>query len=133
MKIKNKIPKIITGRRKTSVARISLKPGKGKFLINGLNHQNYFKRRVVAANATMPLTVVDKLNHYDIFVNVKGGGLSGQAGAVRYALSRAIKEYHPEDKTTLRKYGFLTRDARKVERKLYGHKKARKSFQFSKR
>ena len=125
--------KIITGRRKTSVARIIVKTGSGRLCVNGLDYKDYFKRKAVAADVVKPLEVTASLNKFDISVNVRGGGLSGQAGAVRWAIAKAIREENPKVKTLLRKNGYLTRDDRKVERKMYGHKKSRKSFQFSKR
>lgn len=123
-------PKIITGRRKTSVARLILKPGTGNINVNGLEYKKYFKRRSVAADVVKPLEITGSLTAFDISVNVRGGGLSGQAGSVRWAIAKAIRN---KGKTILRKNGYLTRDDRKVERKRYGRKKARKSFQFSKR
>ena len=122
--------KIITGRRKTSVARLILKPGTGNIKVNGLEYKEYFKRKSVAADVVKPLEVTNSITAFDISVNVKGGGLSGQAGAVRWAIAQAIRN---KGKAILRKNGYLTRDDRKVERKMYGHKKSRKSFQFSKR
>ncbi len=122
--------KIIVGRRKTSVARIIVKPGAGNITVNGLAYKDYFKRKAVAADVVKPLEVTNSLTTFDIFVNVRGGGLSGQAGAVRWAIARSIRE---KNKSILRRNGYLTRDDREVERKKYGRKKARKSFQFSKR
>ena len=122
--------KIIVGRRKTSVARIIVKPGSGNIKVNGLDYRDYFKRKSVVADVIKPLEVTDSLTAFDITVNVKGGGLSGQAGAVRWAIARSIRD---KNRSILRKNGYLTRDDREVERKIYGRKKARKSFQFSKR
>lgn len=121
------------GRRKTSVARIYMQPGKGKISINNKDMQVYFPVEIMQIIVKQPLTVVDVDGKYDIKVNVGGGGVKGQAEAVRLAIARALCEIDKEFRPPLKKEGFLTRDARMVERKKYGRKKARKKFQFSKR
>lgn len=121
------------GRRKTSVARIYMQPGKGKISINNKDMQVYFPVEIMQIIVKQPLTVVDVDGKYDIKVNVGGGGVKGQAEAVRLAIARALCEIDEEFRPPLKKEGFLTRDARMVERKKYGRKKARKKFQFSKR
>ena len=125
--------KIITGKRKTAVARAIVKPGKGVLLVNGKDPQAYFKRPLVAAAIMKPFVVTDTVGKFDILVNVRGGGLTGQAGAVRHAIARAMNDLQPELRPALKRHGLLTRDSRKGDRKKYGHKKARRSFQFSKR
>ena len=123
-----------TGKRKSSVARVSLfSPGKGKIEINGIDVDNYIQRESLATIIKQPLNILDKINEYDISVNVKGGGLSGQAGAIRLGISRALILVNPENRPALKSNGLLTRDARKVERKKPGQPGARKKFQFSKR
>lgn len=122
-----------TGRRKTAVARVRIKEGTGKFLVNHLDVDAYFVLEVQQADVRAPLTVTEMSDRVDVWVNVKGSGKHSQAGAVLLGLSRALMEFRPDQEAALRERGFLTRDARKVERKKYGHKKARKSFQFSKR
>ncbi len=123
-----------TGKRKTSVARVSLySPGKGKIKINGIDIDNYVPRESLATIIKQPLNILDKINEYDILVNVKGGGLSGQAGAIRLGISRALILVDPENRPYLKSNGLLTRDSRKVERKKPGQPGARKKFQFSKR
>lgn len=121
------------GRRKTSVARIYMQPGKGKISINNKDMQDYFPVEIMQIIVKQPLTVVDVDGKYDIKVNVGGGGVKGQAEAVRLAIARALCEIDEEFRPPLKKEGLLTRDARMVERKKYGRKKARKKFQFSKR
>lgn len=121
------------GRRKTSVARVKITKGKGSLKINKQDLNQYFVRPSHQILVRKPLELTDTMNNYDILVNVKGGGLSGQAGAVRHAISRALCLVDATNRGTLKKNGFLTRDPRMVERKKYGHKGARKSFQFSKR
>ncbi|GMT49230.1 MAG: 30S ribosomal protein S9 [bacterium] len=121
------------GRRKTSIARVRITRGKGNILINKRELSDYFKRPVHQIMVKTPLNVTDSLMDFDIFVNVKGGGHSGQAGAVRHGLARALIIADPANRSSLKKNGFLTRDSRMVERKKYGHKGARKRFQFSKR
>lgn len=122
-----------TGRRKTSVARVRLVPGTGQFIINKRPIDEYFNFDTLRVIAKEPLTLTENLGSYDVFVNVKGGGYTGQAGAVRHGVARALLEVDSELRPTLKRAGFLTRDPRKVERKKYGQKKARKSPQFSKR
>ena len=122
-----------TGRRKGAVARVWMKRGKGVVTINGKSLMDYFARPVLQMMLMQPFAIADRLNQYDIIATVKGGGLSGQAGAVRHGLSRAMIAYEPDLRGILKKNGFLTRDARVVERKKYGRRKARRSFQFSKR
>ena len=123
----------VNGKRKTSVARVRLSAGEGVITVNGKDYKEYFKRKAVAANVVKPLEVTETLGKYNIIVNVNGGGLSGQAGAVRFAIARALRAEDERFRLPLRRAGYLTRDARIVERKMYGHKKARRSFQFSKR
>ncbi|MGO8801213.1 MAG: 30S ribosomal protein S9 [Roseiarcus sp.] len=122
-----------TGKRKNAVARVWIKPGKGSVTVNGRPLDVYFARPVLRMILNQPLVVANRLAQYDLMITVAGGGLSGQAGAVRHGLSKALTNYEPELRPTLKKEGFLTRDSRVVERKKYGHKKARASFQFSKR
>ena len=122
-----------TGKRKTSIARVWVKPGNGKFLVNGREGNAYFARPVLQMVLNQPFDVTNRKNQYDIWCTVKGGGLSGQAGAVRHGISKALVAYEPDLHTVLKKGGFLTRDAREVERKKYGQPKARRRFQFSKR
>ena len=122
-----------TGRRKDAVARVWIKPGKGEIMINGKRVGQYFARPVLRMLITQPFLVSDRYNTFDVFCTVKGGGLSGQAGAVRHGISRALTYYEPELRGILKVAGFLTRDSRTVERKKYGRAKARRSFQFSKR
>lgn len=122
-----------TGKRKDAVARVWLKPGSGKFTINGRNEGNYFARASLRMVINQPFAAVDRMEQFDVWCTVKGGGLSGQAGAVRHGISKALALYEPTLRMVLRAGGFLTRDARTVERKKYGRRKARRSFQFSKR
>jgi small subunit ribosomal protein S9 len=122
-----------TGKRKNAVARVWIKPGKGAVTVNGRPLDVYFARPVLRMILNQPLVVANRLAQYDLMITVAGGGLSGQAGAVRHGLSKALTHYEPELRGALKKEGFLTRDSRVVERKKYGHKKARASFQFSKR
>jgi len=122
------------GKRKRSVARVSLfSPGKGNIEINGINVDKYVPRESLATIIKQPLNILDKIKDYDISVNVKGGGLSGQAGAIRLGISRALILVDPENRSSLKSNGLLTRDSRKVERKKPGQPGARKKFQFSKR
>ena len=122
------------GKRKSSVARVSLlSPGKGKIEVNGVDVDNYVPRESLATIIKQPLNVLGKIKEYDISVNVKGGGLSGQAGAIRLGISRALILIDPENRPALKSNGLLTRDSRKVERKKPGQPGARKKFQFSKR
>jgi small subunit ribosomal protein S9 len=122
-----------TGKRKDAVARVWIKPGSGTITVNSRPVDVYFARPVLRMILRQPLQVVDRNDQYDIVVTVAGGGLSGQAGAVRHGLSKALTYFEPELRGPLKKEGFLTRDPRVVERKKYGRKKARRSFQFSKR
>ncbi len=121
------------GRRKRSIARVYLKPGKGEYSINGRSLMGYFKRPILKLIIEEPFVQTETLKKFDIKANIVGGGLSGQAGALRLGISRALLEYNDELRPVLKKNGFLTRDQREVERKKYGKPKARKSFQFSKR
>ena len=122
-----------TGKRKDAVARVWIKPGGGRIVINEKPVEQYFARPVLRMVLAQPLHVANRVDQYDIVVTVAGGGLSGQAGAVRHGISRALTNYEPELRSILKKAGFLTRDPRVVERKKYGKAKARRSFQFSKR
>ena len=122
-----------TGKRKNAVARVWIKPGAGKISINGRDVENYFARPVLRIILQQPLAIAKRVGQYDLIVTVAGGGLSGQAGAVRHGLAKALTHYEPELRSPLKKEGFLTRDSRVVERKKYGKRKARRSFQFSKR
>ncbi len=122
-----------TGKRKDAVARVWIKPGSGTITVNNRPVETYFARPVLRMILQQPLHVANRNGQYDIVVTVAGGGLSGQAGAVRHGLSKALTYYEPELRGPLKKEGFLTRDPRVVERKKYGRKKARRSFQFSKR
>ncbi|WP_424812166.1 30S ribosomal protein S9 [Roseococcus sp. YIM B11640] len=122
-----------TGGRKESVARVWVKPGKGVFTINDQPASKYFARPVLRMLIAQPFLVADRYQAFDVVATVTGGGLSGQAGAVRHGISRALVNYEPELRSILKKAGFLTRDPRAVERKKYGKMKARRSFQFSKR
>jgi len=124
---------VAVGRRKTSVARVRIKKGKGNITINKKTLAEYFKRATYQIIVKQPLEATESGESFDITVNVKGGGLTGQAGAVRHGLSRALLLADEKNRSSLKKNGFLTRDSRMVERKKYGHKGARKSFQFSKR
>ncbi len=123
-----------TGKRKSSVARVSLfTPGKGIIEVNGIDVDKYVPRESLATIIKQPLNILEKIKDYDIFVNVNGGGLSGQAGAIRLGISRALVLVDPENRKALKSNGLLTRDSRKVERKKPGQPGARKKFQFSKR
>lgn len=123
-----------TGRRKNAVARVWIKPGKGQVIVNGKDWTEYFSRPVLRMIINQPFNAVNRDKSFDVYCTVKGGGLSGQAGAVRHGISRALDCYDPASfHVTLRREGFLTRDSRVVERKKYGRRKARRSFQFSKR
>jgi small subunit ribosomal protein S9 len=122
-----------TGRRKTAVARVRIREGTGIFQINGRDADAYFPEEVQRHMIRAPLNATEMGGRIDVFVNVQGSGKSSQAGAVALGVARALKAYRPDLEATLRAGEFLTRDARMVERKKYGHKKARKSFQFSKR
>ncbi len=122
-----------TGRRKTSVARVRLVPGNGKVVVNKKNIDDYFNYETLRVLAKEPLLITDTNEKYDVLVNVEGGGFTGQAGAIRHGIARALIESDGELRPILKKAGFLTRDSRMTERKKYGLKKARKSPQFSKR
>jgi len=122
-----------TGRRKEAVARVEIKPGAGKYHINGHYLNEYLTRETLINHALRPLEATETMGKMDLSCSVNGGGLSGQAGAIRLGLARALVKMNPELHHTLRKGGFLTRDAREVERKKYGRPKARKRFQYSKR
>jgi len=122
-----------TGKRKDAVARVWIKPGSGKVTINKRDIEVYFARPVLRMVLNQPIEAAGRKDQYDIMATVSGGGLSGQAGAVRHGISKALVNFEPELRPVLKKGGFLTRDARVVERKKYGRAKARKSFQFSKR
>ncbi|HWB46246.1 MAG TPA: 30S ribosomal protein S9 [Hyphomicrobiaceae bacterium] len=122
-----------TGKRKNAVARVWIKPGAGKIEVNAKDYEQYFARPVLQMLLRQPLQAADRLTQFDVMATVSGGGLSGQAGAVRHGISKALTYYEPELRPVLKKGGFLTRDSRVVERKKYGKMKARRSFQFSKR
>ncbi len=122
-----------TGKRKDAIARVWIKPGTGKVIVNGRESTIYFARPVLRMLLNQPFAVANRQDQYDVTCTVAGGGLSGQAGAVRHGISKALTYYEPALRPVLKKEGFMTRDARVVERKKYGHKKARRSFQFSKR
>jgi len=122
-----------TGRRKDAVARVWIKPGNGKMTVNGREFENYFARPALRMVIAQPTEAAERKDQYDVVCTVSGGGLSGQAGAVRHGISRALINFEPALRPVLKKGGFLTRDAREVERKKYGRAKARRSFQFSKR
>jgi small subunit ribosomal protein S9 len=127
------VDKIYVGRRKTSVARVILRAGNGKFTINEREFNIAFPSQTHRDDITSPLKLTDNLGKYDILVNVRGGGLTGQSQAIRLGISRALEVINPELRPALKAEGFLTRDPRMVERKKYGQPKARKRFQFSKR
>jgi small subunit ribosomal protein S9 len=122
-----------TGKRKNAIARVWIKPGKGSITINGRDQTIYFARPVLRMMISQPLEVTDRVGQFDVVVTVEGSGLSGQAGAIRHGLSKALTYYEPGLRPVLKPHGFLTRDSRVVERKKYGKAKARRSFQFSKR
>jgi small subunit ribosomal protein S9 len=122
-----------TGRRKDATSRVWIKRGKGKITVNGKPIETYFARSVLRMLVQQPLVTANRATEMDVECTVAGGGLSGQAGAVRHGLARALTYFEPELRSALKKAGFLTRDPRMVERKKYGHPKARRSFQFSKR
>lgn len=122
-----------TGKRKDAVARVWIKPGSGKVTINGRDELVYFARPVLRMVMNQPFSVANRQDQYDVVCSVKGGGLSGQAGAIRHGISKALTYYEPVLRSVLKKEGFLTRDSRVVERKKYGKAGARRSFQFSKR
>jgi small subunit ribosomal protein S9 len=122
-----------TGRRKTSVARVYLRPGAGAIVVNHRTFDEYFPNRVLKMIIRQPLLITETADKFDIFINVDGGGVAGQAGAIRHGIARALVEYNPELRPRLKSVGFLTRDAREVERKKVGLHKARKRPQYSKR
>ncbi|MEN8834260.1 MAG: 30S ribosomal protein S9 [Pacificibacter sp.] len=122
-----------TGKRKDAVARVWIKPGSGKVIVNGKDQDKYFARPVLQMILRQPFSVAGVEGEFDVFATVKGGGLSGQAGAVKHGISKALQLYTPELRGALKAAGFLTRDSRVVERKKFGKRKARRSFQFSKR
>lgn len=122
-----------TGKRKNAVARVWIKPGKGEVFVNGRSGERYFARSVLRMIINQPFVACDRSASYDVWCTVSGGGVSGQAGALRHGIGKALLSYEPELQPILRKGGFLTRDSRMVERKKYGQAKARKRFQFSKR
>ncbi|PCI04540.1 MAG: 30S ribosomal protein S9 [Hyphomicrobiales bacterium] len=122
-----------TGKRKDAIARVWIKPGTGKIIVNKKTRDEYFARPVLQMVIDQPIIAAAREDQYDVVATVAGGGLSGQAGALRHGISKALTYYEPELRAVLKKGGFLTRDSRVVERKKYGRKKARKSFQFSKR
>ena len=122
-----------TGKRKNAIARVWIKPGKGQITVNGRDQEIYFARPVLRMMIAQPLEVANRLGQFDVEVTVQGSGLSGQAGAVRHGISKALTYYEPGLRAVLKPHGFLTRDSRVVERKKYGKAKARRSFQFSKR
>ena len=122
-----------TGKRKTSVARVFLRPGKGEIKINGRSFDEYFTTTNQRTTVRQPLLATEHGDNFDLYITVRGGGMSGQAGAVRHGIARALVDYDPELRSVLKDQGLLTRDARKKERKKYGQKGARARFQFSKR
>jgi len=122
-----------TGKRKTAVARVWIKPGSGKISVNGKDHAEYFGRAVLQMIIKQPLVAAERNDQFDVYCTVTGSGPSGQAGAVRHGIARALTFFEPGLRPVLKRGGFLTRDSRTVERKKYGRKKARRSFQFSKR
>jgi len=122
-----------TGRRKTSVARVYLRPGKGEIKVNRREFEDYFPNEALRMIIRQPLTLTETVENFDILVNVGGGGISGQAGAVRHGITRALLEFNADLRPTLKRAGLVTRDPRKKERKKYGQKGARARFQFSKR
>ena len=133
IKLDFKDSKYATGRRKTSIAKVWLKKGSGKIYVNGKNYENYFKNGNLKMQLLRPFEIINQSTEYDARCNVKGGGLSGQVGALIHGISKALLMFDSELKSTLKKEKLTTRDSRSVERKKYGRKKARRSFQFSKR
>ena len=133
IKLDFKDSKYATGRRKTSIAKIWLKKGSGKIYVNGKNYDDYFKRENHKMQLLRPFEIIDQSTNYDVRCNVKGGGLTGQVGAMVHGISKALLMFDENLKSTLKKEKLTTRDSRSVERKKYGHRKARRSFQFSKR
>jgi small subunit ribosomal protein S9 len=122
-----------TGRRKNAIARVRMKPGDGKMIVEGKDLLEYFRRETLKMDIEQPLEVTETLGQFDFSISVRGGGLSGQAGAVRLGIARALIKYSEDNRTILRKAGFVTRDPREKERRKYGLAKARKRYQFSKR
>ena len=133
LKLDFKDSKYATGRRKKSIARVWVKKGSGEFFVNGKKMIEYFKKENLQTAINRPFTITKRTNEFDVKCSVKGGGLSGQAGAITLGISRALVEFEHALKTTLKKEKLTTRDSRAVERKKYGHRKARRSYQFSKR
>ena len=133
IKLDFKDSKYATGRRKTSIAKIWLKKGSGKIYVNGKNYEDYFKRANHKMQLLRPFEIINQPTNYDVRCNVKGGGLTGQVGAMIHGISKALLMFDAELKSTLKKEKLTTRDSRSVERKKYGRRKARRSFQFSKR
>jgi len=129
----NKVQYYGTGRRKTSVARVFLRPGAGKFLVNQVSFEEYFKTNTQRVMVRQPLLLTDNIEKFDIYATVKGGGLLGQAGAIRHGVARALTDFNNELRLKLKQAKYLTRDPRKKERKKYGQPGARRRFQFSKR
>jgi len=128
-----KVQYLGTGRRKSSVARVRLLPGTGKIVINGRSFEDYIPNPATRLDVLQPLALTENTSNYDVFVNVYGGGITGQAGAIRLGITRALLEANPDYRSTLKKAGLVTRDPRAKERKKYGLKKARRAPQFSKR
>jgi len=133
VKLDFKDSKYATGRRKKSIAKVWLKKGSGNIYVNGIKMNDYFKKTNLQIAIFRPFTIIKRENEFDVRCSVKGGGLTGQAGAIILGISRAIVQFEPELKPILKKEKLTTRDSRAVERKKYGHRKARRSFQFSKR
>ena len=133
LKLDFKDSKYATGRRKTSIAKVWLKKGTGKINVNGKNYDSYFKRDTHKMQLLKPFELINQSTSYDVKCNVRGGGVTGQVGAMVLGISRALLQFDPNLKATLKKEKLTTRDSRSVERKKYGHRKARRSFQFSKR
>ena len=133
VKLDFKEAKYATGRRKKSIARVWLRKGSGSINVNGKKMMDYFKNQNLQTSIGRPFVVVKRVNEFDVKCSVKGGGLSGQAGAIIHGISRALIQFEPDLKLALKKEKLTTRDSRGVERKKYGHRKARRSFQFSKR
>tara|TARA_B110000014_G_scaffold188608_1_gene137406 strand:+ start:470 stop:901 length:432 start_codon:yes stop_codon:yes gene_type:complete len=133
IKLDFKDSKYATGRRKTSIAKVWLKKGSGKIYVNGKSYENYFKRPIHKMQLLRPFDIINQSTNYDVRCNVKGGGLTGQVGAMVHGIAKALLMFDSELKSTLKKEKLTTRDSRSVERKKYGRRKARRSFQFSKR
>ena len=133
IKLDFKDSKYATGRRKTSIAKVWLKKGSGQIFVNGKKYEQYFKRENHKMQLLRPFEIISQPTNYDVKCNVKGGGLTGQVGAMVHGISKALLMFDTELKSTLKKEKLTTRDSRSVERKKYGHRKARRSFQFSKR